>query len=75
MHRSGKRICTCKDCVSQKMAISRKKWQERGRRFKYGLGDIPTAKLLEELAFRGVIGKVYVDGNEFNLSDFNVLEQ
>ena len=74
-YRNGTRICVCKDCVSQKMAISRKKWQDKGRRFRYGLTDIPPAKLFEELAYRGVIGKVFLDGNEFNLSDFNVLEQ
>lgn len=72
MHRSGKRNCVCKDCISQKMKISRVKTRDKWRH--YHLKQWTTSRLLEELAYRGVVGKVYVEGNEFNLNDYNLIE-
>ena len=70
MHRSGKRNCVCKDCISKKMKLSRLRWQDRGRARR--LQDYSTRVMLEELASRGVVGKFYVDGNTFDLNNYNI---
>lgn len=73
MYRTGNRISVCKDCVSHKMRLSRLRWQIKKREWQ--LHDYTTRHLLEELANRGVIGKVYVDGNTFELNDYNIIKQ
>ena len=72
MYRTGKRVCVCRDCVAQKTKANRIRGREGWRALR--LQDYTTKTMLEELASRGVVGKVYVDGNVVSIEDFNVMQ-